>query len=113
VGLFQVPINRLYCLSRKWGGGGGGGGRAWVFSCRQQTQLVFHSHTNQPLFEPVFRNRIGFNADPDPDPAFYLNADPDPHGSALVRLSGSGFGFGSLMRLDFADHKKLDFDMNN
>jgi hypothetical protein len=21
--------------------------------------------------------RIGFNADPDPDPAFYLNADPD------------------------------------
>ncbi len=21
---------------------------------------------------------IGFNADPDPDPAFYLNADPDP-----------------------------------
>ncbi len=22
--------------------------------------------------------RIGFNADPDTDPAFYLNADPDP-----------------------------------
>ncbi len=22
--------------------------------------------------------RIGFNADPHPDPAFYLNADPDP-----------------------------------
>jgi hypothetical protein len=21
---------------------------------------------------------IGFNSDPDPDPAFYLNADPDP-----------------------------------
>jgi hypothetical protein len=22
--------------------------------------------------------RIGFNADPDPDPAFFVNADPDP-----------------------------------
>jgi len=22
--------------------------------------------------------RIGFNADPDPHPAFYFNADPDP-----------------------------------
>jgi hypothetical protein len=26
----------------------------------------------------VFRIRIGFNANPDSDPAFYLNADPDP-----------------------------------
>jgi hypothetical protein len=22
--------------------------------------------------------RIGYNADPDPEPAFYLNADPNP-----------------------------------
>jgi hypothetical protein len=26
----------------------------------------------------VFWIHIGFNADPDPDPTFYLNADPDP-----------------------------------
>ncbi len=26
----------------------------------------------------MLRIRIGFNADPDPNPAFYLNADPNP-----------------------------------
>ncbi len=26
----------------------------------------------------MFRIRVSFNADPDPDPAFFLNADPDP-----------------------------------
>ena len=26
----------------------------------------------------VLRIRISFNADPDPDPAFFPNADPDP-----------------------------------
>ncbi len=38
--------------------------------------------------------KIGFNTDPDPDPAFYLNADPDHK----VRL---------------CHHKKLSFDMKN
>jgi len=27
---------------------------------------------------PVMWIRISFNADPDPDPAFFVNADPDP-----------------------------------
>jgi hypothetical protein len=27
-------------------------------------------------FEAVFRIRTGFNADPDPDPAYKANADP-------------------------------------
>ncbi len=26
----------------------------------------------------MFRIRIGFNVDPDPDPAFHIKADPDP-----------------------------------
>ncbi len=26
----------------------------------------------------MLRIRIGFNEDPDPNPAFYLNADPNP-----------------------------------
>ncbi len=26
----------------------------------------------------MLRIRIGFNADPDTDPAFFVNADPDP-----------------------------------
>jgi hypothetical protein len=29
-------------------------------------------------FAPVLWIRIGFNADVDPDPAFYLYADPNP-----------------------------------
>ncbi len=36
--------------------------------------------------------RIGFNADPDPDPTFYLNADPDPESQTNV-LSGSWSDF--------------------
>jgi hypothetical protein len=38
--------------------------------------------------------QIGFNTDPDPDPAFYLNPDPD-------------------IKSDFAITKKLGFDMKN
>ncbi len=38
---------------------------------------------------PVLWIRIGFNADPDPDPAFYLNADQNP-GSQEKCRSGSG-----------------------
>ncbi len=30
------------------------------------------------LLPAVFRIRIGFNADPNPDPVFHVNPDPDP-----------------------------------
>jgi hypothetical protein len=49
----------------------------------------------------VFRIRIGFNADLDPNPAVYLNADPDPNPDpgSKIRI---------LVRL--CSDKKLDFD---
>jgi len=51
-----------------------------------QVNQVFRSQRKTPTqlskrqgrFEAVFRIRISLNADPDPDPGFYLNADPDP-----------------------------------
>jgi hypothetical protein len=44
------------------------------------------------LMEPVLWIRIGFNADLDPYPAFYLNADPDPYQGSQTNadLCGSG-----------------------
>jgi hypothetical protein len=85
-GLFQVPINWLFCLSRKWGGGGGWGGRRY--------SVVGSKHCCKP-------------ATPSGSGSSFLPQCGPGSGSAWIRLPGSG------LRLDFADHNKLDFDMNH
>jgi hypothetical protein len=35
---------------------------------------------------------LGFNADPDPDPAFYFNVDPDPDPESQTNAVPGGSG---------------------
>jgi hypothetical protein len=48
------------------------------FLCVRLDHYTYTIQSNVTLKYAVFRIRIGFNADPDPDPVFYFNADPDP-----------------------------------
>ncbi len=57
--------------------------------------------------ESVLWIHIGFNADPDPNPAFYLNADSDP--GSQINKDSCGFGPGSWS--DFKVTKSLIYNL--
>ncbi len=50
----------------------------------------------------------GFNADPDPDPTFYLNADPDPGSQPMMIHADPDSDPGQTLL-----SQKLDFDRIN
>jgi hypothetical protein len=64
----------------------------------------------------VFRIRIGFNADADPDQAFYLSADPDQYPDPNPGSHSNAGPCGLYPDPDLGQtllSQMLDFDMKN